>query len=49
MVSDNWLPTRIVFAVSDDWIAWITGIILLAILFGAWRFFLARRRARRSN
>jgi hypothetical protein len=44
MVSDNWLPTRIVFAVSDDWITWV---ILLAILFGAWKLFLAL--ARRSN
>ena len=38
MALGNWLPTRIVFAVSDDWRAWLVGAtILLAILLGAWK------------
>jgi hypothetical protein len=34
----SWLPTRIVIAVSDDWL--LTAIILLAILIGAWKLVL---------
>ena len=45
MALDDWLPTRIVIAVSDDWLAWLAGaIILLAILLRAWKLFLVLRR-----
>jgi hypothetical protein len=41
----DWLPTRIVIAVSDDWRAWLAGaIISLAILLGAWKLFVLFRR-----
>jgi len=38
MTLGYWLPTRIVFAVSDDWLAWLIGVtITFAILLGAWK------------
>ena len=44
MVS-NWLPTRIVFAVSD-WLA-VVVLVLLAVAFGVWKLVL--NVGRRSN
>jgi hypothetical protein len=45
MTLDDWLPTRIVIAISDDWRAWLAGaIITLAILLGAWKLFVVLRR-----
>jgi hypothetical protein len=39
------LPTRIVLAVSDDWLAWLVGAtIILAILLGAWKLLVVLRR-----
>jgi type II secretory pathway component PulF len=42
----DWLPTRIVFAVSNAVTDWLIAVIFLAILFGAWRVIRARRRPR---
>jgi hypothetical protein len=42
MVFANWLPTRIVFAVSDDWLA--TVIITLAVILGVWKLIVVLRR-----
>jgi hypothetical protein len=40
MTLDDWLPTRIVIAVSDDWRTSLVGaLITLAILLGAWKLF----------
>jgi hypothetical protein len=45
MTFASWLPTRIVFAVSDDWRAWLVGAtITLAILLGAWKLIVVLRR-----
>ena len=41
MAFENWLPTRIVFAVSDGWLA---AVITLAVLVGAWKLIVALRR-----
>jgi hypothetical protein len=39
------LPTRIVFGVSDEWLAWLVGAtIILAILLGAWKLLVVLRR-----
>jgi hypothetical protein len=42
MAFENWLPTRIVFAVSDGWLA--AAVITLAVLVGAWKLIVALRR-----
>jgi hypothetical protein len=39
----DWLPTRIVIAVSDDWL--FVGIVTLAIILGAWKLIAVLRRA----
>jgi hypothetical protein len=45
MALDDWLPTRIVIGVSDDWRAWLAGaIITLASVLAAWKLFVVLRR-----
>jgi hypothetical protein len=45
MALDDWLPTGIVIAVSNDWLAWLAGaVITVAIVLGAWKLFVVLRR-----
>ena len=44
MTLGDWVPTRIVIAVSDDWRAWLAGAIFtLAIVLAAWKLFVVLR------
>jgi hypothetical protein len=45
MALDDWLPTRIVIGVSNDWLAWLAGaVITVAIVVGVWKWFVVLRR-----